>query len=263
MSNYRRGRDLEYRVKDYLASNGYWCVRAASSKGIAERWMPYMGEVCGRMRSGRNGAGNTASTLTRSSDLTREGLAMNATHVTRTPRSRGRAQLCRCGCGIRTSAKGVEFVRGHRLPLSPKNRVRRIVSVDLATHCWNSTKVPDGNGYVTLGFPDGKRMAHRVSYEAFVGPVPDGLVIDHLCRNRRCLNPDHMEPVTQGENARRGGGLEIANESRRGGRFVGRCKRGHDRATHQRVAKDGKSFCSQCGREASLRWWRENRQGDS
>ena len=48
------------------------------------------------------------------------------------------------------------------------------------------------------------RLAHRVSYEVFVGPIPDGLQLDHLCRNPRCVNPQHLEPVTQGENVKRG-----------------------------------------------------------
>jgi len=52
---------------------------------------------------------------------------------------------------------------------------------------------------------DGKRyLAHRVSYEVFVGPIPDGMIIDHLCRNRACILPTHLEPVTHAENTRRG-----------------------------------------------------------
>lgn len=50
----------------------------------------------------------------------------------------------------------------------------------------------------------GKGYAHRWAYEHFVGPIPDGLVIDHLCRNRRCVNPYHLDPVTQRENLMRG-----------------------------------------------------------
>jgi hypothetical protein len=46
--------------------------------------------------------------------------------------------------------------------------------------------------------------AHRFAYELLVGPIPEGLVIDHLCRNRRCVNPAHLEPVTAEENWRRG-----------------------------------------------------------
>ena len=50
----------------------------------------------------------------------------------------------------------------------------------------------------------GQRGAHRVAYEHFIGPVPDGLQLDHLCRVRSCVNPWHLEPVTVGENIRRG-----------------------------------------------------------
>lgn len=60
------------------------------------------------------------------------------------------------------------------------------------------------NGYRMVWFEGGKRIAHRLSYEHFVGPIPDGLVIDHLCRNRACWNPLHMEAVTNEENILRG-----------------------------------------------------------
>jgi hypothetical protein len=54
--------------------------------------------------------------------------------------------------------------------------------------------------------------AHRWMYEQKIGPIPKGLVIDHLCRNTRCVNPDHLEPVTRGENTRRGAKAKLSME---------------------------------------------------
>lgn len=77
------------------------------------------------------------------------------------------------------------------------------VAEDPATSCWNWT------GYLLRGYGQyhpvhGKTVkAHRYSYEALVGPIPEGLTIDHLCANKSCVNPEHLEPVTRGENVRR------------------------------------------------------------
>lgn len=67
---------------------------------------------------------------------------------------------------------------------------------------WTATTGTDGYGR----FHDGDRqvVAHRWAYEHWIGPIPDGLVTDHLCRNRRCVNPYHLEPVTNKENILRG-----------------------------------------------------------
>lgn len=67
---------------------------------------------------------------------------------------------------------------------------------------WTGARLPSGYGEIW----DGQRMgrAHRYAYELLVGPIPSGLQIDHLCRVRHCVNPDHLEPVTQQENIRRG-----------------------------------------------------------
>ena len=70
-----------------------------------------------------------------------------------------------------------------------------------STGCWEWTGPDNGAGYgvVSLG-PLGKRYVHRLAYRIANGRIPDGLVIDHLCRNTRCFNPDHLEAVTHREN---------------------------------------------------------------
>lgn len=79
--------------------------------------------------------------------------------------------------------------------------------VDKTPTCWNWTGAKQSGGYgrFGLGGRGGKVvLVHRWTYEYFVGPIPDGLTIDHLCRNTSCVNPAHMEVVTRQVNARRG-----------------------------------------------------------
>lgn len=106
--------------------------------------------------------------------------------------------------------------------------------------CWLWTLSVGGPGYGNAWDGERVRTAHRYAYTWIVGPVPDGLVLDHLCKVRRCVNPAHLEPVTQGENMRRAGwyqravrsecpihGAEFMSVSVRkgtGSGFVGICK---------------------------------------
>ena len=90
-----------------------------------------------------------------------------------------------------------------RQPFETWLRERTSVTVD---GCWNWELAINSDGY-GLSYRDGvhePKRAHRYVYEQMVGPIPDGLVLDHLCRNRRCVNPDHLEPVTHQANLRRG-----------------------------------------------------------
>lgn len=70
--------------------------------------------------------------------------------------------------------------------------------------CWLWTGAVTKDGYGRVGVCGVNRHAHRVAYEAFIAPIPEGLTIDHLCRVRCCVNPQHMEPVSLLENIRRG-----------------------------------------------------------
>lgn len=75
--------------------------------------------------------------------------------------------------------------------------------------CWVWTGKINRRGYGYAG--PNNRAAHRILYELHVGPIPDGLVIDHLCRNKLCVNPAHLEPVTPKENTLRGIGPTAVN----------------------------------------------------
>lgn len=73
-----------------------------------------------------------------------------------------------------------------------------------ASGCWKWEDALNGAGYGSFSVNCRKELAHRWSYEKFIGPIPEGYVIDHLCRNKWCVNPHHLEPVTYSTNNLRG-----------------------------------------------------------
>ena len=89
-----------------------------------------------------------------------------------------------------------------RFRMSPEEVVMTSIVIDIETRCWNWIgTLADGYGRVRIG----KKFvrAHRLCWQLFRGQIPDGLVMDHLCQNKACCNPDHLEPVTYAENNRR------------------------------------------------------------
>ena len=95
--------------------------------------------------------------------------------------------------------------------MRPPNLVRHIRAhdlwrlVDASGDCWEWTGCLNHYGYGQAVPAVGPREpAHRWAWRQLVGEIPAGLVLDHLCRNRTCVNPDHLEPVSIGENTRRG-----------------------------------------------------------
>lgn len=122
--------------------------------------------------------------------------------------------------------------------------------------------VQDGDGWIWTGARNSKgygqwavtgrsRSVHRLAYEAFVGPIPARLVLDHLCRRRTCLNPDHLEPVTDAENSRRSGlVLSSINAAKT------HCLRGHPLSGDNLVMKKRGTRrpvrnCRECASEAA------------
>lgn len=107
--------------------------------------------------------------------------------------------------------------------------------------CWLWTLGTDGQGYGCATVDGRQDRAHRHAYRLAIGPIPDGLVIDHLCRVTLCLRPDHLEAVTRAENVRRG----VPSNSKKS-----HCPAGHAYAVHGYTipTRPRARYCQECNR---------------
>ena len=119
------------------------------------------------------------------------------------------------------------------------------------TGCWVWMASSSDDGYGQFWSEEKMVRAHRYAYERWVGPIPEGLTIDHLCRVRHCVNPDHLEAVTNRENILRGETIAAAYAART------HCLQGHpyDEENTYVPPRGGRRECRTCRRARGQDWY--------
>ena len=147
---------------------------------------------------------------------------------------------------MKNATKGIKGF--YELPLMMRVAAR----IDLPngqSGCWQ-WREPTANGYGVIHFQGRRWLAHRAVYEYSNGPVPQGLELDHVCKNKACCNPAHLEPVTHAENNRRGWADKRKTH----------CKRGHEFTKENTILTGpGYKHCRTCQTMTNTAWNRKYR----
>jgi hypothetical protein len=143
---------------------------------------------------------------------------------------------------------GLPATRASEEPSPAETTARFWNYIDKTPTCWRWTGSLVREGYGFLRVNGKTTPAHRFAYELLVGPIQDGLTIDHLCRVRHCVNPEHLEPVTRDENTLRGTG-PTARHARQT-----HCKQGHPLDVTQLENGRPRRRCSICSRGWRQAW---------
>lgn len=138
------------------------------------------------------------------------------------------------------------------LPDNTFSRFMKRVAV-LDNGCWQWTGAPNSHGYGRMRIRNKSLTAHRISYLLFVGALKDGLVIDHICRKRDCVNPAHLELVTVRENTMRGVSFSSANAVKT------HCVNGHEFSDKNTRYGSNRRSCRVCNTVAVIKCRRNKR----
>ena len=140
------------------------------------------------------------------------------------------------------TAYHLEVIMPNQWTVRPASEQKRLLRhIDKGKSCWKWKGTSDACGYGRFWLRKNKwEQAHRSAYRILRGPIPEGMTLDHLCRNRWCVNPDHLEAVTIEVNVMRGEGVCVKNRNKT------HCFRGHEFTLANTKVYRGRRICIAC-----------------